>query len=67
MAVVDNDGDGVQGQLRTTTAEDDEGLQDQARGYDGEGREWVARDGKDSGVMMIAVAKMPAAEDSGGG
>ncbi len=49
-----------------TTAADDDGLQDWEADYDGEGRERVARDGKDSRVAMMAAAKMVAAEDSGG-
>jgi hypothetical protein len=32
-----------------------------AADYDGEGQEWAARDGKDSGVAMMAAAKMVAA------
>jgi hypothetical protein len=35
--------------------------------YDGEGRERAARDGGDSGVAMMAAAKMAAAEDSSSG
>jgi hypothetical protein len=46
----------------TTMAEDDS-TQDWAANYDGEGQEWVARDGGDSGVVMMAAA----VEDSGGG
>ncbi len=46
---------------------DDDGLQDWAADYDGEGRERAVRDGRDSGVAMMAVAKMAAVEDSGGG
>jgi hypothetical protein len=45
---------------------DDDGLQDWAADYDGEGRERVARDSGDSGVAMMAAAKMAAAEDSSG-
>ena len=46
---------------------DDDGLLDRAADYDGEGREQAVRDGRDSGVAMMAAAKMVAAEDSGGG
>jgi hypothetical protein len=49
------------------TVVDDDGLQGWAAGYDGEGRERAARDGGDSGVAMMAAAKMAAAEDSSGG
>jgi hypothetical protein len=49
------------------TAADDNGSQDWSADYDGEGREWAARDGGDSGVAMMAAAKMAAAVDSGGG
>jgi hypothetical protein len=45
---------------------DDNGLQDLAADYDREGQEWVARDGGDSGVVMMAEAKMAAVVDSGG-
>jgi hypothetical protein len=48
-------------------AADDDGSQDWAADYDGEGRERAVRDGGDSGVAMMAVAKMVAAEYSGGG
>jgi hypothetical protein len=50
-----------------TTATDDDGSQDWAADYDGEGQEWAVRDGGDSRVAMMAVAKMAAAEDSSGG
>ncbi len=49
------------------TAADDDGLQDQAVDYDGEGRERAVRDGRDSGLVMMTAAKIAAAEDSGGG
>jgi hypothetical protein len=45
------------------------GSQDWVADYDGEGREWTAREGGDSGVVMMAAAKMAAADnnkDSGG-
>jgi hypothetical protein len=32
------------------------GMQDWAAGYNGEGQEWAARDDRDSGVAMMAVA-----------
>jgi YD repeat-containing protein len=48
-------------------AADDDGLQDWAADYDGEGRERAARDGRDSGMVMMAAAKMAAAEDSSRG
>jgi hypothetical protein len=48
-------------------AADDDGLLDRAADYEGEGKEWAARDGGDRGVAMMAVAKMAAAEDSNGG
>ncbi len=38
-------------------------MQDWAVDYDGEGQEWAARVGGDSGVAMMAAA----AEDGGGG
>jgi hypothetical protein len=50
-----------------TTAADNDGLQDWVADYDGEGREWAAREGRDSGVVMMAAAKMAASEDSGSG
>ncbi len=49
------------------TAADDDGSRDRAADYDGEGRERAVRDGRDSGVAMMAAAKMAAAEDSSGG
>ncbi len=48
------------------TAADDNCLQDWVADYDGEGQEQAARDGRDSGVVVMAAAKMVAAEDSGG-
>jgi hypothetical protein len=50
-----------------TTVADDNGLQDLAADYDGEGRERVARDGGVCGVAMMAAVKMAAVEDSSGG
>ncbi len=49
------------------TVADDNGLQDWAADYDGEGQERAVRDGGDRGVVMMAVAKMVAAEVSGSG
>jgi hypothetical protein len=46
-------------------AADNDGSQDWAPDYEGEGHEWVARDGRDSGVVMMTAAKMAAAKDSG--
>ncbi len=39
-----------------TTVADNNGMQDWVEDYDGEGQDWVARDGGDSRVVMIAVA-----------
>ncbi len=50
-----------------TLRADEEGLQDRAVDYDGEGQEGAARDGRDSGVVMMAVAKMAVAEDNSRG
>ncbi len=47
-------------------AADENGLQDWAVDYDGEGQEWVAREGRDSRLARMAAAKMAAAVDSGG-
>ncbi len=41
---------------------DDDGTSDWTAGYNGEGQERVARDGRDSSVAMMATA----AEDGGG-
>jgi hypothetical protein len=46
---------------------DEDGLQDQAADYEGEGQVRAARDGVDSGVVMMAAVKMAATEDSNGG
>jgi hypothetical protein len=48
-------------------AVDDNGSQDYAAGYDGEGQERAARDGKKSRVAMMAVVKTVAAEDNSSG
>jgi hypothetical protein len=49
------------------TEADDNGSRDQVADYDEEGRERAARDGEDRGVVMMAAAKVAAAEDSSGG
>jgi hypothetical protein len=51
------------------TAGDDNGLRDRVADYEGEGQERAARDGGDSGVAIMAEAKMVgvATEDSNGG
>ncbi len=48
---------------RTMIAAEGNCRQDWAADYNGEGQEWAAREGGDSGVAMMAAA----AEDSGGG
>jgi hypothetical protein len=63
----DNDGDGGKQRWWTTKAADDNGSQDWAADYDGEGWVWAARDGGGSRVVMMDAAKMMAVEDSGGG
>ncbi len=65
-ATVEDCGGGRRGRWRTTTAADDDGSRDRAADYDREGRERAVSDGGDSGVAMMAAAKMAAAEDSGG-
>jgi hypothetical protein len=63
MAAAAEDGGGRQWRQRQTImAVDDNGTQDRAA-YNGEGQEWVARDGGDRGVAIMAAA----AEDGGGG
>jgi hypothetical protein len=42
---------------------DNDGTQDQAADYNREGQEWAARDGRDSGVAMMAAT----GEEGGGG
>jgi hypothetical protein len=49
-----------------TTAVDDDSLQDRVADHDGEGQERAVRDGRDSGVAMMAAAKKAVAEDSDG-
>jgi hypothetical protein len=64
MAVAVEDGSGRRQQRRRTTiAAEDNGMQDQAADYDGDGQEQVAREGGDSGMVMMAEA----AEDGGSG
>ncbi len=46
----DDYGNGGQQRWRMTMAVDDNGLQDWAGDYDGEGQERAARDGRDRGV-----------------
>ncbi len=53
--VVDNDGNGGQQLWWMTMAAYDDGLQDRAVEYDGEGQERAARDGGDSGVAMMTA------------
>ncbi len=60
---MEDSGDGQLWQRRTTIAAKDNGTQDPAVDYDGEGQEWAAREGGDSKVAMMAVA----VEDVGGG
>jgi hypothetical protein len=56
MAVAVEDGGGGQWQQRRKTiAAKDNGMQDQAADYNGEGKERVAREGGDSGVAMMAT------------
>ncbi len=62
MAVEDGGG-GQQQQRRTTIVAENNGMQDWAADYDREGQEQVAREGRDSGVAMMAAAM----EDGGGG
>jgi hypothetical protein len=52
---------------RMTMAVDDDGSQDWAADYDGEGQERAARDGGDSGVVMMAATKMAAVDNNGNG
>ncbi len=57
MAVVVEDGGSRrQWQRWTTIAAEDNGMQDRALDYDGEGKEQVVREGRDSGVAMMAAA-----------
>ncbi len=44
-------------------AAEDNGMQDRAADYNGEGQERAAREGRDSGVAMMAAV----ADDDGGG
>jgi hypothetical protein len=64
MAVAVEDGSSErQRQRRTMIAVEDNGMQDQAADYNGVGKEWVVREGKDRGVAMMDAA----AEGGGGG
>ncbi len=55
MAVAVEDGSGGQQQQRwTTTAAEENNMQDWAVDYDWEGQERAAREGRDSGVGMMA-------------
>ncbi len=64
MAAAGEDGGSGRWRRRQTmTAADNNGMQDQAADYDGEGQERAARDGKDSRVTMMAAV---AEDDSGG-
>jgi hypothetical protein len=57
MAVaVENGSGGQQWQRQTTIAAEDNGMQDRVAGYEEEGQEWAAREGRDSRVAMMAVA-----------
>ncbi len=69
MAVaVEDGGGGLRWQRRTTIAADDNGMQDRAADYNGEGQEWSAREGRESRVvMMAAVAEDAAADNNGSG
>jgi hypothetical protein len=61
-AAVEDSGSGGRWQRQTTIAAEDNGMQDRAADYGGEGKERVAREGGDNGVAMMAVA----AEGGGG-
>ncbi len=54
--VVEDGGGGRRRRRRTTIAAEDKGKQDRAADCDGEGQEWAAREGRDSGVVMMAAA-----------
>ncbi len=57
MAVAVEDSGGRQRwQRQTTIAAEDNGMLDRAADYDGEGQERAVREGRDSGVAMMAVA-----------
>jgi hypothetical protein len=56
MAVAVEDGGGRrQWQRQKTIVAEDNGMQDWAADYHGEGKERVAREGRDSGVTMMAT------------
>ncbi len=67
MAAANDNCEGKQQRWWMMTEGDDDCLQDWVVDYNGEGLERVACDGGDSGVVMMAVAKMAAAEDSSSG
>jgi hypothetical protein len=57
MAVaVEDGGSRQQPQRRKIIAAKENGMQDRAADYNGEGQEQAAREGRDSGVVMMAVA-----------
>ncbi len=57
MAVaVEDGGSGRRWQRRTTIAVEDNGMQDWAADYDKQGKERVVREGRDSGVGIMAAA-----------
>jgi hypothetical protein len=66
MVVADDNGDGKHQRWWMILAPNDNGLQDWAANYDREGQKRAVRDGKDSGVVMMAGAKMAAGEDISG-
>jgi hypothetical protein len=56
VAAVDNNSDGRQGWWQMTMTVDNDSMQDWVANYNREGQEQVARDGRDSGVAMMAAA-----------
>jgi hypothetical protein len=60
---VEDGGGGQRRQMWTMIAVEDNGMQDWAMDYDGEGQERAAREGRDSRVVMMAAA----AEHGSGG
>ncbi len=72
MAVaVEDGGSGQRRQRRTMIAAEDNGMQDWVADYNREGQEWVAREGEDSRVVMMAAAveddRMTAVDNDGYG
>jgi hypothetical protein len=56
MAVaVEDGGSRQQWRRRTTIAVEDNGMQDRGADYNGEGQERAEREGRDSGVVMMAA------------